>query len=769
MGNCSLFLLLCMSWNFFILGTYQLQSSQTQLLLQLRKQLEYPNQLEIWKDHTVDFCYLSSPAHVNITCQDNILSELKITGDKLSRVSNFNGFAIPNQTLSERFSMDSFVTTLARLTSLRVLSLVSLGIWGPLPDKIHRLFSLEMLDLSSNFLFGSVPPKISTMVNLQSLTLDGNFFNDTIPDRFDSLSNLTKLSLRENQLKGPFPYSIHRITTLTMLDLSGNELSGKVPDLSSLTSLHMLDLSKNKFDSKLPNMPKWLLMAFLSNNSFSGEIPKHYSQLDQLQHLDMSFNSISGTPPAALFSLPNISYLNLASNMLSGSLPNHLTCGSELGFVDISNNNLTGGLPSCLSTALDKKVVKFGGNCLSIDLRDQHPESYCVVHMKRKGSGGKNVGILIGVIGGIFVVSVFLAFGLLVMCRRYYPRGVSEQHLLHKAAQDNPATGFSSDILTSARFISEAVKLGTQGFPVCRSFSLAELKEATNNFDISTSLGEGSNGKLYKGRLENATQVAIRCMPLSRRYPIRNLKLRLDLLAKLRHPNLVCLLGHCIDDGERNDLSVNKIFLIYEYVPNGNFRSHLSENTPQKVLKWSERLTVLIGVAKAVHFLRTGIIPGFFNNRLKTNNILLDEHRMAKLSDYGLSLISGENDKQGENVDGGKSWQMTNLEDDVNSFGFILLESLVGPSVATRKEKFLQSEMASFDSQEGRRRIVDPIVLASCSQESLSVVISIMNKCIAPDSWSRPSFEDVLWNLQYAAQLQATVDGDQRFDIAPQQ
>lgn len=54
---------------------------------------------------------------------------------------------------------------------------------------------------------------------------------------------------------------------------------------------------------------------------------------------------------------------------------------------------------------------------------------------------------------------------------------------------------------------------------------------------------------------------------------------------------------------------------------------------------------MLIGVARAVHFLHTGIIPGFFNNRLKTNNVLLNEHGMAKLSDYGLSVISGEIDK----------------------------------------------------------------------------------------------------------------------------
>lgn len=70
-----------------------------------------------------------------------------------------------------------------------------------------------------------------------------------------------------------------------------------------------------------------------------------------------------------------------------------------------------------------------------------------------------------------------------------------------------------------------------------------------------------------------------------------------------------------------------------------------ADNCPEKVLNWSDRLSVLIGVAKAVHFLHTGVIPGSFNNRLRTNNILLDEHGIAKLSDYGMSIIMEENER----------------------------------------------------------------------------------------------------------------------------
>nr|GEU95133.1 probable inactive leucine-rich repeat receptor-like protein kinase At3g03770 [Tanacetum cinerariifolium] len=109
---------------------------------------------------------------------------------------------------------------------------------------------------------------------------------------------------------------------------------------------------------------------------------------------------------------------------------------------------------------------------------------------------------------------------------------------------------------------------------------------------------------------------------------------------------------------------------------------------------------------------------------------------------------------------------MKKLADDVYDFGFILLEALVGPIVTGKGESFLLNEMKSFGSQDGRQRIVDPMVLTTCSQESLSIVISITNKCISIEPSNRPSFEDVLWNLQYAAQVQATADSEQKSEGA---
>ncbi|XP_050379440.1 probable inactive leucine-rich repeat receptor-like protein kinase At3g03770 [Argentina anserina] len=752
------------SWVLFLPSTHELQTSQSQVLLQLRKHLEFPSSLGVLENYTGDLCNISSSAQMSISCQDNSVTGLKIMGDKLSNVTKFSGFAIPNKTLSEKFSIDSFVTTLSRLPSLRVLSLVSLGIWGPLPDKIHRLSSLEVLDLSSNFIYGSIPPKISRMVKLHTLSLEANYFNETVPDWLDSLSNLTILCLKNNRLKGEFPSSLCRIKTLTIIALSHNELSGKLPDTSTLTSLHVLDLRENQLDSELPLMPNGLVTILLSKNSFSGKIPVQFGDLSQLQHLDLSFNYLSGAPPSNVFSLPSMNYLNLASNMLSGAFPNGLKCGGKLGFVDISNNKLAGNLPSCLGSTSDERVVKLSGNCLANASQHQHDLLYCTKALaRRKQSSVREIVVLVAIVVGALLVLVLFVLTVLYSCKRHRLRK-SEKNIFAKAVPDNSPNDVCSELVSNARYISQAAKLESHGAPVCRVFSLEELKEATKEFDFSMCLGEGSMGKLYKGKLENGCAVAIRSLPISKKCSTQNLKAQLDSLSKLHHPHLVVLLGHCIDSCGQYDSGGRRLFLVYEYISCGNYRTYLSENYPEKLLKWSDRLAILIGVAKAVHFLHTGVIPGSFNNQLKTNNILLDEHRIPKLSDYGMSIITEEIEKLEAKGEGPKSWRKKDLEGDVYNFGIILLESLVGPIVSGKGETFLLNEMTSFGSQDGRRRIVDPIVLTTCSQESLSIVVSITKKCISPEVSSRPSFEDVLWNLQYAAQVQATADADQKSD-----
>lgn len=455
MGFLQLFLIGSLSWILFLPCTHQLQTSQTQILLQIRKHLEYPSCLEVMNTFDGDLCNVSPSRDMTIACKDNVVTELRIMGDKFVKFRGFNGFPIPNQTLSERFSMDSFVTTLSRLSSLRVLNLISLGIWGALPDKIHRLSSLEFLDLSSNFIHGQIPPRISTMVHLYSLVLDGNFLNDTVPDWLDSLTNLTFFSLKGNRLKGQFPSSLSKIRTLADVSLSHNEISGELPDLSDLTNLHVLDMRENKLNSVLPVMPKGLVTLLLSKNALSGEIPKHFDQMAQLQHLDLSSNQLTGSPPPFLFNLPNVTYLNLASNMMSGSLQNPLSCSTKLGYVDISANKLTGALPTCLGSSSDNRMVKFGGNCFTSDLQHQHEASFCEESLTGTAKSGRKEKLLIvAFISGAIIVIVLLALVLIFLYRRLCKKTVQELPAPPKIVQENSPAAVPSELLANASKLS---------------------------------------------------------------------------------------------------------------------------------------------------------------------------------------------------------------------------------------------------------------------------------------------------------------------------
>ncbi|XP_073144752.1 probable inactive leucine-rich repeat receptor-like protein kinase At3g03770 isoform X2 [Henckelia pumila] len=696
MGCSTSFILVFVSWVLFASrSTHQLRSYDTEILLQLMKHLEHPVALTVWENGNGDLCSLSSPPQMRIKCENDSVTELSIIGAKPAKTTEFSGFAVPNQTLSQSFSVDSLFTTLTRLSSLRVLSLVSLGIWGPLPDKIHRLSLLEALDLSSNFFYGSIPSEVSRLVKLQTLTLDGNFFNETVPEWLDSLTNLTILSLRKNRLKGQIPSALSTMATLTEVVMSHNLLSGKLPYLGDLVSLRLIDLRDNNLESKLSPLPNELANVFLSNNSFSGSIPEQFGQLKQLQHLDLSDNYLSGTPPPALFSLPNISYLNLSSNILSGSLDEHLRCGDTLSLVDLSGNRFIGPLPSCLDSGADVRIVKIGGNCFSTNATNQHPAQYCKdLDSGKRVFTRKVIAVVVSVISGTAIIlAILLGFGYVTFCKRHVVKETVVQHIAPKVVQEGARSGISTEGFENARVISPAVKMRNPAASAYRVFSIKELEDATRKFEQSSYMGESTMGKVFKGKLENGALVAIRSLTLFRKYSVRNLKLRLDLLSKLRHPNLVKLLGHCVEVELQENGTVNRLFLVYEFIPNRNLRSHLSETCPEKVLKWPNRLAVLIDVAKAVHFLHTGVIPPSFSNRLKTNNVLLDEHQIAKLSDYGMAIIGDETQKPEAKKHAEKSEHVEKQDDDVYNFGLILLETLVGPDASENKEAFMLNEM----------------------------------------------------------------------------
>ncbi|KAK6942457.1 Serine-threonine/tyrosine-protein kinase, catalytic domain [Dillenia turbinata] len=739
----------------------QLQSSQAQTLLRIQRLLNSPIILSSWNG-TTDFCNTEPTSSVTVVCYEESITQLLIVGDK-------NAPPLP-----QNFSIDSFVTTLVKLPSLKVLSLVSLGLWGPLPGKIARLASLEILNMTSNYIYGGIPEEMSSLSSLQTLILDDNMFTGRLPDWVGRLPALTVLSLRKNSLNGSLPDSLKSSESLRVLVLSHNNFSGGVTDLSALTNLQVLDLEDNLLGPHFPLLGSKLVTLVLRKNRFSFNIPDALSSYYELEKLDVSFNRFVGPFPTSLLSLPSIRYLNIAGNRFTGLLSENLSCNSELDFVDLSSNLLTGNLPNCLTSDSKKRVVLYARNCLATSYQNQHPFSFCrnealavgILPRPQKKKQASKAVIAMSIIGGVFGGIVILGLGFLV-ARKLKSKQTFKRPTTILIAE-NASIGYTSRILSDARYISQTMKLGALGLPAYRTFSLEELEEATNNFDSATFMGDGSHGQMYKGQLKNSLLVAIRCLKMKKYYSTQDFMNHIELTSKLRHRHLVSALGHCFEC-YLDDSSVSRIFLVFEYVPYGTLRSWISERCG-RVLSWTQRISAAIGVVKGIQFLHTGIVPGVYANNLKITDVLLDQNLVAKISSYNLPLLAENLGKTGNQSSRGSKGQGISVrakhEDkaDVYDLGVILLEVIVGRPFISKNEVESAKEMLqeSVTADRGTRRgVVDQAVHGACSDKSLKTVMEICIRCLHEEPAERPSIEDVLWNLQFAAQVEdAAARGD---------
>ncbi|KAL8216252.1 hypothetical protein R6Q57_023089 [Mikania cordata] len=708
---------------------------------------------------TSNYCMTSSVAinlptspntSVTLVCYNNTITQLHITGNN-----------------HENLSTQSFFDTISAIfPSLKVLSLVSLALNGPLPASVlaNTMNSLEILNISSNHFNGSIPFELSYMKNIQTLVFDHNNFTGNVPDWLGSLSSLTVLSFKNNSFDGILPFSLSRLVSLRVLDLSGNRLSGDVPvDYKNLTNLQILNLESNQFGPSFPVLHHRLLVLSLRMNRFTNGIQGYdLHSFYQLQKLDLSSNEFNGPFPDYLFSLPSLSYLNISGNKFTGKLSTNVSCSDELVSVDLSFNRFTGDLPRCMQ----RNSVSYKGNCLSnVDRNEQHNVSFChnealAVMIKphdQSGNGSSkssNVKMVVAssVVGGV-VIGGFAVFGvvLLVVRSGFFGGGCAATPQIRVLLQKvSPA--YTVKMLTDARYISETMKLGAGGIVAYRTYVLGEIMEATNNFHPSNRMG---NGELYKGQLGDGTMIAIRNIKIKKRCTITR---QIELISKLRHPNLVNPIGHCLDRHPDESAITRGVFLVSEFVPNGTLRDFL---TGQK-LSWAQRLAATIGISKGIQFLNTHITQKMFPNSLKITDVLLDQSFRVKISGYNLLLpveakvTSGHSVTRSSESLGTRFDIEENDHDHVYDLGVIMLELILGWSINDINDTAIAKDMLHIGlvaDESTRRSIVDALVSKECCDESLKTLMELCVRCLSKD---RPSIEDVLWNLEFIAQTQAS-------------
>lgn len=282
-----------------------------------------------------------------------------------------------------------------------------------------------------------------------------------------------------------------------------------------------------------------------------------------------------------------------------------------------------------------------------------------------------------------------------------------------------------------------------------------EIERATSGFCEKQRLGTGAYGTVYAGRLHNNEYVAIKKIKHRDMESIDQVMNEIKLLSCVSHPNLVRLLGCCIENGEQ--------ILVYEYMPNGTLCQHLQRERG-KALPWTVRLTIASETAQAISYLHSAMNPPIFHRDIKSSNILLDFDYRSKVADFGLSRLGLVEMSHISTAPQGtpgyvdpQYHQNFHLSDksDVYSFGVVLVEIITAMKVVDFTRPHLEVNLAAMAVDRiGKGRvdeIIDPYIEINRDAWTLASVHKVAElafRCLAYHRDMRPSMMEVAHELE---------------------
>ncbi|MED6181653.1 hypothetical protein PIB30_021246 [Stylosanthes scabra] len=285
-------------------------------------------------------------------------------------------------------------------------------------------------------------------------------------------------------------------------------------------------------------------------------------------------------------------------------------------------------------------------------------------------------------------------------------------------------------------------------------YTLRELELATNFFANENVIGEGGYGIVYHGIFNDNTHVAIKNLLNNKGQAEKEFKVEVEAIGRVRHKNLVRLLGYCAEGAHR--------MLVYEYVDNGNLEQWLHGDVgPLSPLTWEIRMNIILGTAKGLAYLHEGLEPKVVHRDIKSSNILIDKQWNSKVSDFGLAkLLDSDSNYIKTRVMGTfgyvapeyASTGMLNEQSDVYSFGILIMEVITGrnPVDYSRppEEVNLVDWLKKMVSNRNAEGVLDPKLPEKPNTRALKRALIVALRCTDSNAQKRPKMGRIVHMLE---------------------
>lgn len=550
------------------------------------------------------------------------------------------------------------------------------------------------------------------------------------------------VNVTNNELSGQVPSDISTLCkTLTVLDLSHNQIGGSLPStIGNMASLRVLNLSQNLMQGSIPgNLGKIkdLKLLALSRNKLEGSIPESLGQLHSIEVIDLSSNFLSGAIPTVLANLKNLKALLLNNNKLSGQIPLDLTNITSLSVFNVSFNDLSGSVPLINSVIkCDSFVGNPSLNCSSSASPSPSDQRGGIANngssppspSGKKGKGSLHSIEIASITSASAIVSVLIALIVLF----FYTR------------KCKPRSRVSGTVRKEVVVFNE----------IAVPLTYENVVRGTGGFNANNCIGNGGFGATFKAEIAPGILVAIKRLAIGRFQGIQQFDAEIKTLARLRHRNLVTLIGYHASESE--------MFLIYNYLSNGNLEKFIQERSSRAV-DWKVLHKIALDISHALAYLHDQCVPRVLHRDVKPSNILLDQDYNAYLSDFGLARLLGTSETHATTGVAGTfgyvapEYAMTcRVSDkaDVYSYGVVLLELIsdkkaLDPSFSSYGNGFNIVAWACMLLRQGRAKEFFAAGLwDSGPHDDLVEVLHLAVVCTVEALSNRPSMKQVVRRLK---------------------